>query len=241
MGKGTEHKKDWKPTTRVATSTTTTRTTPMRPSPTELVASDRAFAQREPRRGTLHREPKTIRQMAGNNRATMAAVLFAPSAYTVANFNFIESVIGYDALLRSAYKCFKNVGHKFSTQSYSLDVIQKTVNLSNDLMSGRYKEGRTHIVNITYPKPRTALAISFRDRVTESGKVLMFRDPAQVKAIRRKYRRLANRIGRGEAEISDLDKSYQCVRSFMSKGNSRRLIQRMDNFVENLKKEVENA
>lgn len=405
----------------------------MRLFPTELVASNGAFAQREPRRGTLHREPKTIRREAVNNRATMAAGLFAPSAYPVARFNFIESVIGYDALLASAYKCFKNVGHKFSTQSYSLDVIQKTVNLSNDLTGGRYKEGRTHIVNITYPKPRTALAISFRDRVvqrsindvalypqvtksfiwanfacqkgkgtdaarnyykrilhnawlkwrtnkfkivefdikgcydsmvhsvtdrifaekcdewtasvvsatlakqykgdvgynpgsqmvqiagiayldkfdhyvkealrekyylhymddgriiiapdadekellgkiaaklaevglklhpkktqvvtadkgglflgfiyrvTETGKVLMLRDPAQVKAIRRKYRRLANRVKCGRSGIEDLDNSYRCVRSFMSKGNSRRLIRRMDDFVENLKKEVANA
>lgn len=69
----------------------------------------------------------------------------------------------------------------------------------------------------------------------------MFRDPAQVKAIRRKYRRLANRIGRGESDVEDLDTSYRCVRSFMAKGNSHKLIRRMDNFVENLKKEVLNA
>lgn len=85
------------------------------------------------------------------------------------------------------------------------------------------------------------LFLGFSCRVTETGKVLMLRDPAQVKAIRRKYRRLANRVKYGRSEIEDLDNSYRCVRSFMSKGNSRRLIQRMDNFVNNLKKEVANA
>lgn len=405
----------------------------MRPPPTEFVASDSAFAQQGSRGDYLHREPKTTRLSAQNNRVMMTAGLLAPSAYPIALFPFIESVIGPEALYESARKCYKNVGHKYSTQAYSLSVIEKTIDLSNELTHGKYKEGRTHIVNIPRPKKRTALAISFRDRVlqrsindvalypqvtrsftwanfacqkdkgtdvardyykrilhnawlkwrtnkfkivefdikgyydsmvhavtdgifrekcdewtanvasatlakqykgeagynpgsqmvqiagiayldkfdhyvkevlrekyylhymddgriiiapdadekellekiavklaevgltlhpkktrvvtadkgglflgfiyrvTESGKVLTFRDPVQVKTIRRKYRRLANRIGRGEAEMSDLDTSYQCVRSFMLKGNSRRLIQRMDNFVENLRKEVANA
>lgn len=76
-----------------------------------------------------------------------------------------ESVIGYEALYRSARKCWKGVGRKYSAQNYILNILERTVKLADDLRSGRYKEGKTRIVKITYPKPRTALSITFRDRV----------------------------------------------------------------------------
>lgn len=351
----------------------------------------------------------------------------APSAYPTAIYQFLDSIIGEDALYVSAWKCWRGVGRKFSAQSYILNVIERTVELANELRNGTYKEGRTRIVHITYPKERTALSITFRDRVyqrslndnslypqsvrhfiyanyacqrgkgtdaalkwmksmlhrawlnyrtndfhilsadirhyydtmlhaetdrvfakmvdpwtaarvkhtlasqyngdmgynpgsqivqiagmsylngfdhfvketlrrklyirymddfhiigrdetelsavrdavagnlarigmtlhptkteiasardgfvflgflfrvTPSGKVLMLRDPKRVKEIRRRLRRLAHKIRRGDAEAEALDESYRCVRACMSKGNSRRLLRRMDDFVENLK------
>lgn len=68
-------------------------------------------------------------------------------------------------MYRSARKCWKGVGRKYSAQHYILNIIEKTLRLAEDLKSGKYKEGKTHIVKITYPKPRTALSITFRDRV----------------------------------------------------------------------------
>lgn len=53
---------------------------------------------------------------------------------------------------------------------------------------------------------------------------------------RRRLRRLAHKIHRGDAEAEILDESYRCVRACMEKGNSRRLLRRMDDFVEQLKK-----
>lgn len=41
-----------------------------------------------------------------------------------------------------------------------------------------------------------------------------------------------------KGRLAEIDTSYQCVRNFMRNGTSRRLIRRMDHFVENLKKEV---
>lgn len=81
--------------------------------------------------------------------------------------NFIDpaTVIGCEALYWSAKKCWKGVGRKYSAQNYSLNIIANTLKLARELKSGKYKEGKTHIVKITYPKPRTALAIIFRDRV----------------------------------------------------------------------------
>lgn len=343
-----------------------------------------------------------------------------------------ENVIGHEALYRSARRCWKGVSHKYSAQKYSLNIIAETVKLHKALANGKYKEGQTHIVKITYPKPRTALAITFRDRVyqrslndnalypqmvcgfiganmacqkdkgttaarnffeamlhraflkygtnrfqvfcgdikgyydnmvhsvterlvaakcdgwtaaktietlekqyrfhggkgynpgsqmvqiagisyldpfdhfakevlrrslyirymddirtigapdedmekvkggmakelsrvglwfhekktrtmrasdgimflgfifrvTETGRVLMFRDPDKVKALRRKFRRLANKVRRGEAEAEVIDESWQCARACMEEGNSKRLLRNMDNFVNNIKEEI---
>lgn len=355
----------------------------------------------------------------------------APSAYPTALYQFVDSIIGEDALYASAWKCWRGVGRKFSAQSYILNVIERTVELANELRNGTYKEGRTRIVHITYPKERTALSITFRDRVyqrslndnslypqsvrhfiygnyacqkgkgtdaalkclksmlhrawliyrtndfhilsadirhyydsmlhaetdrvfakmvdpwtaarvkhtlasqykgdmgynpgsqmvqiagisylngfdhfvketlrrklyirymddfhiigrdetelsavrdavagnlagigmtlhptktkivsakdgfvflgflfrvTPSGKVLMLRDPKRVKEIKRRLRRLAHKVWRGETEPDAIDKSYECVRACMSKGNSLRLIRSMDDFVSSLKKGVD--
>lgn len=343
-----------------------------------------------------------------------------------------ECVVGCEALYWSARKCWKGVGRKYSAQKYSLNIIAETLKLHKALVSGRYKEGPTHIVRITYPKPRTALAITFRDRVyqrslndnalypqmvrgfiagnmacqrgkgttaareffkamlrrafikygtndfqvlcgdikgyydnmvhaeteriirkkcdewtaartietlerqyrfhgkkgynpgsqmvqiagisyldehdhfvkevlrrefyvkymddtrtigapdedmevvkgamakelakvglwfhpdktrvvrasegvsflgfifkvTETGKVRVLRDPDKVKALRRKFRRLANKVRRGEAGAETIDESWECARSCMEEGNSARLLRNMDNFVNELKGEI---
>lgn len=81
--------------------------------------------------------------------------------------------------------------------------------------------------------------LGFRYRVTETGRVLRLRDPACVKATRRQYRRLVGKIRKGEAEVGDLRRSYGSVRTFMCKGTNRRLVRRMDRFVEQLIKEAE--
>ena len=346
---------------------------------------------------------------------------------------FIESVIGTEALFKSALKCCRGVMRKHSTQFYLLNIIEKTVALSRDLKTGKYKEGKTHIVPIEYPKPRTALSITFRDRVfqrslndvalypqvartliyqnfacqkgkgtdaarkyykrllhncwlewrtndffivefdikgyydsmrheivdgvfskrcdswtasvasktlsnqykgdigynpgsqmvqiagisyiddfdhfvkrnierkrylhymddgriivrtedearkvidvfseelkkvgltlhqkktrivpakkggvfigflyrvTDSGKVLMFRDPDKVKDLRRRYRRFANKIKAGFATIEELENSYKCARACMEKGNSARLLKRMDSYIEKIREEVKDG
>ena len=378
-----------------------------------------------------HREPNATRSNPQTNRAAMAAGRNAPSAYPAAHSTFADSIVGHEALYRSARKCWRGVGRKFSAQSYTLNIIERTVELSRQLKNGTYREGRTQVVHITYPKARTALSISFRDRVyqrsindnalypqvvrhfiygnyacqrgkgtdaalkclkamlhrawlnyrtndfrilsadirhyydsmlhaetdrifagmtdawtagrvshtlasqykgdkgynpgsqmvqiagiaylngfdhyvketlrrklyirymddfhiigrddaellavrraaeenlakvgltihptktrirsakdgivflgflfrvTESGKVLMLRDPKRVKEIKRRLRRLAHKVWRGDAEPGTIDKSYECVRACMAKGNSIRLLRRMDDFVSKLKKGID--
>lgn len=405
----------------------------MRPSPTGISLSYGTSAQRMSGvANNIHREPKAMR---GNARTTGAAMTDAskkPSAYNAAHFNLEHSVIGEEALYISAKKCWKGVNHKHSAQSYILNIIERTVTLAKRLAKGTYSPGPTHIVKITYPKPRTAVAIGFRDRVyqrslndnaiypqmtrsfvyancacqrgkgtdtarnlfksmlhraylkygtndfailsgdvkgyydsmrhdisnqmfkrscdswtakrvvetldrqykgengynpgsqmvqiagisylncvdhyikevlrvklyvrymddfhvierdvetlesfrakisekmseigmmlhpkktqivsaskgvvflgyhfrvTETGKVLMFRDRKRVKEIRRRMIRLAHRIGRGDTRREALAESYQCVRASLEKGNSRGLLRRMDIFYNNLETEIDN-
>lgn len=80
-----------------------------------------------------------------------------------------------------------------------------------------------------------ALFLGFIYRLTDTGRVLMLRDPQRVKEVRRKYRRLARRIACGELAPEKLDTSYQGVRACMEKGTNRRLVRRLDRFVEGLK------
>lgn len=98
-------------------------------------------------------------------RTAMAATSEKSSVYPAVHSSISAAVIGHEALYVSARKCWKGVGHKYTAQSYLLNIISKTIHLARQLCHGIYKPGRTHIVNITYPKKRTAVAISFRDRV----------------------------------------------------------------------------
>lgn len=75
-----------------------------------------------------------------------------------------ETVTSPETLYQSARKCWKGVGRKFSAQTYLLHLIERSIELSNDLRDGTYREGPVRIVNITYPKKRTARSITFRDR-----------------------------------------------------------------------------
>ena len=137
----------------------------MRRPPTESIGSVGALAQQGSGLGHIHRERSAIPMIRENNRVAMSEGRIAPPDYPATPL--FDSVFGHEALYISARKCAKGVGYKYSTQFYNLNAIEKTVDLAHDLAVGKYKEGKTHIVNITYPKPRTALAISFRDRVVQ--------------------------------------------------------------------------
>ena len=409
----------------------------MRGCPTAYISPIRAYVVFRSGANFKHREPKTILpEGAENNPAAMAdAWETEPSVYPAA-FNISEDlagVMGHEALYLSAIKCFRNVGWKWSTQNYKLHLVENVVRLAEDLASGRYEEGRTHVVHITFPRKREALAISLKDRnvqrsandnrlypartksliytnfacqhgkgtdaarrywkaalhraylkygtnrfkivvadfenyygsmrhdftnallaeglddwtakfvtgtldrqykgdtgynpgsqmvqiagitypngldhhmkevvrvkifmhymddyqmtaesdaqaerileemnaeaakvglrlhpektrivdakdgavflgflykVDECGKVLVRRDPKRVKEIRRRLRRLTHKERRGEAAPGSVEESYRCVRACMTKGNSARLLRRMDDFVNELKKEIDNA
>lgn len=76
-----------------------------------------------------------------------------------------EKIIGFDALYNSMEKCKKNVSWKPSVAHFTHNWTSECRKLSNELMSGTYKERKTKYFTITDPKIREIMSISFRDRV----------------------------------------------------------------------------
>ena len=116
-----------------------------------------------------HREPKTTSASGGQNNRAATAERQGVAAYPAAPlFEVAEKpVFGCEALYEAAFKCFRGVGWKYSTQNYRRNVLEQTVRLARDLAGGTYREGRTHPVHLTYPKKREAIAICLRDRVLQ--------------------------------------------------------------------------
>lgn len=86
------------------------------------------------------------------------------AAYDGAPASLPEHIVGEEALYFSSLKCRKGVSHKGSVQSYCLNLLKNTVILADELATGKYKEGPVREIPIYFPKPRTALAIGFKDR-----------------------------------------------------------------------------
>lgn len=76
-----------------------------------------------------------------------------------------ETVIGFDPLYKSMLKCRKGVLWKDSTAAFYLNGVERTMKLSEDLKSGRYRPKPANRFRITSPKPREIASITFTDRV----------------------------------------------------------------------------
>lgn len=76
--------------------------------------------------------------------------------------------------------------------------------------------------------------LGFEYQLTDTGEVLMFVRPTNVKRERLKLRRLVARSNKGLIPRDKVDESYAAWRNHASKGNSYKLLQRMDSFYQNL-------
>ena len=76
--------------------------------------------------------------------------------------------------------------------------------------------------------------LGFEYRLTETGKVIMSIDPTRVKAIRRKLYRMVKKAKAGLLNRAKVDESYQSWRSHAAKGNSWKLLKRMDIYYNSL-------
>lgn len=76
--------------------------------------------------------------------------------------------------------------------------------------------------------------LGFEYRLTETGKVIMSIDPTRVKAIRRKLYRMVKKAKAGLLTRAKVDESYKSWRSHAAKGNSWKLLKRMDAYYNSL-------
>lgn len=76
--------------------------------------------------------------------------------------------------------------------------------------------------------------LGFIYRLTPAGKVVMTVDPQNVKAERKRLFRLAQLIKAGEKPASALYEQYGSWKAHAAKGNSKKLLQRMDQYVKTL-------
>lgn len=77
----------------------------------------------------------------------------------------IDEIIGFEALWTSMQKCKRGVLWKDSVANYVLNGIKEVGKLSDELKDGTYKERPHKYFEITAPKRRQIMSISFRDRV----------------------------------------------------------------------------
>lgn len=85
-----------------------------------------------------------------------------------------------------------------------------------------------------YPMSDGIEFLGFKFTLTKTGKVLMQVKPENVKRQRRKLRRLVNKSKSGMISKEKVDESYNCWRNHAGKGNSWKLLQRMDKYYKNL-------
>lgn len=76
--------------------------------------------------------------------------------------------------------------------------------------------------------------LGFIYRLTDTGKVFLSIDPERVKAVRRKLYRLVKKAKSGALTHEKVNESYLCWRNHASKGNSWKLLKRMDAYYETL-------
>lgn len=77
----------------------------------------------------------------------------------------IENIIGFEALWDSMMKCKRGVMWKDSVAGFCLDPMRQVSRLCDQLHDGTYRERPHKYFTISYPKERSIMSISFRDRV----------------------------------------------------------------------------
>ena len=82
------------------------------------------------------------------------------------------------------------------------------------------------------------LFLGFRYSMTATGKVIMTLNPANIKHERKKLRKLVNLAKKGERTREKVDECYNSWKNHASKGNSKKLLRRMDEYYQNLWKET---
>ena len=92
---------------------------------------------------------------------------------------------------------------------------------------------KTHIT----PLSKGFLYLGFEYKITDTGKIVMTLNSANIKHERKKLRRLVKLAKAGEITKAKVDECYKSWKANASKGNSYKLLKRMDEYYESLWKE----
>lgn len=85
-----------------------------------------------------------------------------------------------------------------------------------------------------YPLSEGVPFLGFRFKLTSTGRVLMLIDPKNVKAERKKLARLVAKSRAGELDPERVHASYKGWRAHAEKGNTWKLLHRMDAYYKSL-------
>lgn len=91
-------------------------------------------------------------------------------------------------------------------------------------------EKKTHIK----PLSESFTFLGFEYKVTDTGKIIMTLNSKNVKHERKKLRHMVGKAKRGEMAKEKVDECYQSWCVHTSKGNSFKLLQRMDKYYKEL-------
>lgn len=80
--------------------------------------------------------------------------------------------------------------------------------------------------------------LGFCFRLTKTGKVVMTINPDNVKHERKKLRKMVHLVAKGEMPRSKVDECYNAWKNHAGKGNSYKLLKRMDAYYESLWREI---
>lgn len=97
-------------------------------------------------------------------------------------------------------------------------------------MGFEFNEKKTRV----FPLKKGINFLGFKFVVTDTGKVLMFINPDNVKRERKRLYRLVALAKKGERTRAKVDECYSAWRNHASKGNNHNLIVRMDKYYNNL-------
>lgn len=81
------------------------------------------------------------------------------------------------------------------------------------------------------------LFLGFHYRLTGTGKVIMTLNSANIKHERKKLKKLVGLVRKGERTREKVDECYDAWKNHASKGNSQKLLQRMDQYYQALWKD----
>ena len=87
------------------------------------------------------------------------------------------------------------------------------------------------------PLPDEFEFLGFRYQMTKTGKVIMTLNSQNVHHERKKLRRMANMVQKGQMSQEKMDECYQSWKEHASHGNSHHLLQKTDHYYQSLKGE----